>query len=159
MKGFMCFTQAKNNEEFKVILKRRGWMFLGISIIGLLTILAVVLAAGVFQVEMNDHTAGLLSGMGTGLLAAGLILFLRNQQIRKDESRIKKERLACTDEREIAIAAKALKCGTIVAFVALYATGIYGAIASPEMIKPVLITGWAFVIAYAVARKVYQKKM
>lgn len=25
MKGFMCYTQAKNNEEFKAILKRRGW--------------------------------------------------------------------------------------------------------------------------------------
>ena len=108
MKGFLCFTQAKNNEEFKGILKRRGWIFLGISLMGLLTIAAVLLAEIVFHVEMMEYSSGFLCGLGTGILAGGLVLWIRNRRILKDEARIKKERLACTDEREIAIGAKAL---------------------------------------------------
>lgn len=159
MRGIFCYTERCSSEEFQKIMRKRGFWYLGICIMGLLTLVMVFVTDGMEGAQMAEYTRGFLSGMGSGLIAGGAVLFLRSRRILKHEELLKKERIRCTDERERAISSKALKCCAVATIVSVYVMIIYGAVFSPELVRPMLLILCVFVLTYVAASRFYQGRL
>lgn len=156
MKGMFCFVKVCSNEEFKKILKKRCRVYLAFAVLGILT-LGMALLAG--EGILDDYRKGFLCGVGSGLFIGGALLFARIRRILKSEERVKKERLLCTDERELAISSQALKCGSFVTILALYGMILWGVFFNEALVRPAMLIICVFILSYAFANKFYQARM
>lgn len=156
MKGMFCFTRAGSNEEFRRVLKRRSCLYLSFCVLGLLTIGAAFLANGSI---LDDYRRGFLYGMGSGMLAGGGGLFFRTRRILRKEEAVREERLKCTDERELAIASRAMKCGAFTTVIALYGMAIWGIFFNETLVRPAILMICIFIFSYVVANKFFQTRM
>lgn len=159
MKGILCGTTAKTNEEYKKVIKNRMKLMVAIIIIGIIT--ATVGFGGEFYLEVpiNDHMLGVYSGMGVGLFVAGIILWIKNRLLLNNDEKLKESRLSNTDERIQEIGNKAFRAATYVMLVALYATALIGGLFYPVLVKALVFIVWTFFLAYMIAFKYYNNKM
>ncbi len=159
MMGFFCVSKAKSNEEYKKVIKARMNLMVLIFVIGLITLIVSLLAEKIWKVEISEHMIGLYCGVGTGLLVASVILWIKNWMILRNETRLKESRLCNTDERLMEISNKAFRMATIFLVAALYACGIIGGLFYPILVKVLMILICVFLAAYMVTYKIYEKKM
>lgn len=159
MRGIFCGCSVKTNEEFREVLRRRNKKLFLLVGLGILTAVAGFLAHFYFDAVITDRTLGLITGMGTGLFAAGIVLVIRNQRIMKDEEKLKKNRLLCTDERYGQISQNAFQAAAYVLLLGLYVIGIIGGMFYPILIKVMEILIVLFVVTYFIAYKIYEKKI
>lgn len=159
MKGLFCGCSANSNEEYKKVIKTRMKIMILLFVIGNITLAVALLAKNIWTVSINEHMLGVYSGVGVGLMAASVILWIKNKLILADEEKLKKSRLSNTDERIQEISNKALRVGTIVLLIALYALGLIGGLFYPVLVKILLSMVFVFLIAYLIAYKIYEKRM
>lgn len=159
MKGLFGCTTARNNEEYKKVVKRR------MGVMGLITVIGVaaaVVASVAFHYgvsAISDHTLGIYSGAGSGMACAGLFFLIRDFFLLRNEEKLKKDRLKNTDERLVQIRDRALKPAISAMLITLYGICIIGSIFYPELIYVLLISVWVFLITYLIACRFYQKRM
>lgn len=159
MNGILCKTIAKNNEEYKVVIKNRIKIMMAMTIIGIITAAVGFGAEFYFKAGINEHMLGVYSGVGTGLFAAGIILWIKNKRLLGNDEKLKERRLANTDERNIEIGNKAFRVAAGVMLVALYATGLIGGLFYHVLVEAFLFIVCIFLIAYLIAYIYYNKKM
>ncbi len=159
MKGILCSTKARNNEEYRKVIKRRMQLSALIGAIGLLTTALSLMAEYVWGLEISDHILGVYCGMGCGLLAGCIVLWIKQGRLLKDEEKLTQSRLENADERIEEINNKALRSALIFLLVALYAIGLIGGIFYPILTRVLAILVAFFILVYLIARKVYEKKM
>ena len=159
MSGFLCQTTAKTNEEYKIVIKKRIKRMVIMTVIGFITA-AVGFGAEIYlKTSINEHMLGVYSGVGTGLFAGGIILWIKNRRLLGNEEKLKASRLANTDERNRAIGNKAFRVAAGVMLVAVYATGLIGGLFYQVLVIAFLFIVCIFVIAYLIAFIYYNKKM
>lgn len=156
MRGLFCSTKARNNEEFKIELKKRMKKFAGIGVLGVLTAAAGVIA---YYLKPNGHMAATVAGIGTGIVAGMIILWFKTWQILKDDDKIREERLELADERLQEISSRAFRVAGVFMVVTLYIVCLAGGFFYPELIKVLLIVMAVFLLAYTISYKIYQKKI
>lgn len=159
MRGIFCGTTAANNEEYRIVLKKRnGWM-------AALVVTGIVIAAAAFMAEgsggaaLPEHILGVYCGFGTGLAIAGIILFVRNMILLGNEEKLKKDRLENTDERLMEIGNRAgktaIKTVLLVGTAAAMICGIY----EPVLIKAMLFMLDVFLFSYLIAYAYHKRKI
>lgn len=157
MKGLFCSEcKARNNEEFRQVLKKRArslWILCGIGI----CTAAAGFIAGYFWVEILPHQIGMVAGIGTGLVLGSIIALLRIHARLRDEEKIKKERLRETDERELEISSKALKATAKLLLAALYIVMIVGSMFYQPCMVVCCLLIMIFLIGYMAFRRYYEK--
>ena len=79
MRGILCGSTAKTNEEYKKILKKRMRIMVAIVIIGIITAAVGFGAEFYLKTSINEHMLGVYSGVGTGLSVSGIILWIKNR--------------------------------------------------------------------------------
>lgn len=159
MRGLFCGTTAKNNEEYRKVVKRRMYMMAGLVFIG---IAATVIASVAFRngsSAISDHTLDIYSGAGFGMAASGLFFLIRDFFLLRNEAKLKADRLENTDERLTMIRDKALKPALIALLVVLYGGCFIGIIFYPALIYVLVVTVWVFLIVYLIATRYYSRKM
>ena len=94
MKGPFCSVNANTDEGFRKITKRR------------LAISVVLVIAGILILVINEYTRhagitkvpefyqGMFSGMGAGLIGAGIAQIIRYIKLLKDEAKLKEARIS-----------------------------------------------------------------
>ena len=67
MLGMFCGSDCKTNEEYKKRVKGRIIIFIGIVVLGLITLLATVIGNRYFNLKLSENMLSTYSGFGTGL--------------------------------------------------------------------------------------------
>ena len=78
MKGIFCESNTKSNEEFRKVIKVRMGLQAVLAIVGLITIAVIFYLSKTNPSSLSEYLQGLYAGVGTGLFAAGTILFIKN---------------------------------------------------------------------------------
>lgn len=157
MKGLFCGgCKAKNNEEYREVLKgrkRKLWILFSVGIIT-----AVVgFGAGYFLEEMMPYQMGLVAGFGTGLAMGAVIALVRIYRLLSNEGRLKEQRLKETDERELEVDAKALRATAKLILMMLYLLMIVGGLFYEEIMGVCCLLICIFLISYILFKKHYEK--
>ncbi len=151
--------KAKNNEEYRKVLKKR-LLSVGIMITG--GLVAAVLGFVILWKELlgiPEHQAGVLCGFGIGLIIGSVSLFIRIKTTLASEEKIKESRLRETDERELAVNSKALRMTAYIILVCLYLCMLIGGLFEPMITYICCLLIGIFLISYTVLKKYYQRKM
>lgn len=159
MKGPLCLTNAKNNEEYRIVLKKRNILFFVLIMIGIITAFFGFWAEEYMKTSINEKMLGVYTGFGTGLFLAGSILLIKNLLILKNEEKLKESRLTCTDERNKEIEGRAFRVASYVMIAAFYCVAMIGGLFYPVLVDVLLIVIFSFVITYFIAYRVYNSKM
>lgn len=159
MKGLFCSSKANNNEEYKKDVKARMKIMIIIFAIGSITLITSLLAKNMQSVAVSRQMLSVYSGVGTGLIVASAVLWIKNKIILADDEKLKKSRLESTDERIREISNKAFKAAGTVLIFALYVTGLIGGLFYPVLVRLLLYLVCIFLIAYVTAYKIYEKRM
>lgn len=150
--------QFHNDEEYKKFLQARSRMLLLLSLFGVLLITAVNLAVSMKIVVLSDHMAGFFTGAGSGLVGAGLVIFIRNRRIMNNPKLLRKLRIKSSDERNLANANKALRITAFSQFLAGAVLTLFGMLIDPVLTTAGTVLIYLFVIVYAVSYYILDKK-
>ena len=134
MKNFLeggC--KARNNEEYKVILKKRRIKMMFCAVAGAIVSVLGYCLFTFADLKMSDFQMGIISGFGMGLAIGSVMIIIQIGKTLADEEKIKKERLKETDEREIEVGRLALAATTKVLIAVLYIMTILGGLFMEEL--------------------------
>lgn len=159
MRGLLCGTTAKTNEEYKQVVKVRMYRFAGLGLIGAVTMITALLAEFYWKLDVKEEMLGVYTGGGFGLLLISIIMLIKNTTLLKDEEKLKASRISNGDERINEISNRAFRTASIVMLIAMYALALIGGLLYPELVRLLLIIVSIFVFAYVVSYYIYNKKM
>lgn len=159
MRNIFCWMcRAKNNEEYRAVLKKRAVRMY-------LFILAGILTAGIalyvnWLTELSEYRLGFLLGLGAGLVLGAAVQILKMRRLLRNEEKLKEARLRETDEREVEIDGLALRAASRVLLVALYLALFIGGLFAR---KEILFCSWVmlavFLLSYMGFKKYYGARM
>lgn len=157
---FCPVCKARNNEEYREVLKKRQFKMYGFISAGFLTEAVSLYAYFCTQIQLSDYRLGFLMGLGFGLAFGGVAALLRIRGRLKDEEKLKEFRLKETDEREIEINGLALRGTARLLLGALYLMLILGGLLGDDK---VLNISWVllavFLLGNVLLRRHYASKL
>jgi vacuolar-type H+-ATPase subunit I/STV1 len=159
MRGILCGSTARTNEEYKEVIKSRMKIMVVIIIVGIITAVVGFSAEFYFDVSINEHMLGVYSGIGVGLFVAGTMLLIKNRLLLNNDEKLKESRLNNTDERNREISNKAFRIASYTMLAALYAVALVGGLFYPILAEILLFLACVFVLTYAISFKYYNNKM
>ena len=157
---FYPTCRAKNNEEYRAVLKKRRVGFYLFILTGIATEGLVLFLYYCARIEIPDYRLGYLLGMGAGLAASGVIGLVRIRKRMTDEEKLKEFRLKETDERELEMDSLALKATAKLLLAVMYVVLIVAGVFERDELMCVcfgLIV--IFLLGYDVFRKYYGTKI
>lgn len=157
MNGFFCNSKATNNEEYKKVIQTRMTRMVFLFGIGCLTIAVSLIAKDNKAVTIGDQMLGVYTGVGTGLMFAAAILWIKNMLILKDDEKLKNSRLENADERIQEISLKAFRVAGFALLVALYGFGLIGGLFYPILVEVLMAKVSIFLFVYMIAYRIYDK--
>ncbi|MCM1192865.1 MAG: hypothetical protein NC389_10605 [Acetatifactor muris] len=161
MKSLFCSVcRAKNNEEYRAVLKKRQISFCLFVLVGMATEAIVLFLHLCTQITFPEYRLGYLLGLGVGLALSGVVGLVQIRRRMADEEKLKKWRLKETDERELEVDSMALRTAAkmllAVMYVVLIAAGMFAW-------KELLWVCWGliafFLLSYAICKKYYEVKI
>lgn len=160
MSLFCPMCKAKNNEEYREVLKKRRFRFMLFVLTGMATEAVSLFLYFGTGIEYSEYHLGFMLGLGAGLLVGGLTGILRIQRLLRDEERLKEFRLKETDERELEVYSLAIRGAARLLLAVLYGMIFLGAIFRNEELVWIC---WGlimfFLFSYFLFRKYYQSKI
>lgn len=161
MRSLFCPTcRAKNNEEYRAVLKKRQVNFCLIMLAGIATEGIVLFLRYCIRMEFADYQMGYLLGMGAGLAFGGVVGLARIRGKMASEEKLKECRLKETDERELEVDSLALRATAKLLLAVLYVFLIAaGAFEREELMQVCFGLIGIFLLGYAVFRKYYGTKI
>ena len=161
MKDLFCpVCKAKNNEEYRAVLKKRQ-VALGLFILAGLATEGLILFLYFFtRIHIGEYQMGYLLGVGAGLMLGGVVGVVRIRRRMADEEKLKEFRLKETDEREQEVDSLAFRATAKTLLAALYVTLIAaGVLNRKELVHVCLGLVALFLFGYTVYRKYYETKI
>lgn len=159
IKGIFCGTTAATNEEYRKIIKERNCYMAVLVIVGIVIAAAAFIADAKGMTALPEYMLGVYSGTGTGIALAGIILFVRNLILLKDENKLKESRIENSDERLAQISNLAMRFAFKIMLLAILAVSMIGGIFYPILVKMFLFILVCFLFSYIVAFRIYQGKL
>ncbi len=159
MRGLLCGTTARTNEEYKLVVKVRMYRFAGLGLIGAITLITALLAEFYWKLEVKEEMLGVYTGAGFGLLLISIIMLIKNKLMLKDEEKLKESRISNSDERIKEITNRAFRTASIAMLIAMYTLALIGGLFYPALVRLLLLIVSIFVFAYIVSYNVYNRKM
>ena len=161
MKGLFCLgCKAKNNEEYRAVLKKRQVGLGLIILVGLATVGFILFLNFCTQIHIGEYQMGYLLGLGAGLILGGVIAMVQIRRRLADDEKLKEYRLKETDERNLEVDGMALRATAKTLLVALYVILIVaGAFGREELVHVCFGLVALFLLGYAAFRKYYGTKI
>lgn len=159
MRGILCGSTVRTNEEYKEVIKSRMKIMVVIIIVGIITAAVGFLSEFYFHVPINEHMLGVYSGIGVGLFVVGTMLFIKNRLMLNNDEKLKESRLNNTDERNQEISNKAFRIASYTMLAALYAVALVGGLFYPILAEVLFFLVCVFVLTYTISFKYYNNKM
>lgn len=159
MRGLLCGTTAKTNEEYRKVVKVRMLLLTLICIAGAATLVVALLARSYWEVSIAERMLGLYAGVGIGLLVGAFVILIKNAIMLRDEEKLKNSRLNNSDERNQEIRNKSIQFTMAVMLIAMYGVALIGGLYYPILVKIMISMIFLFLLAYMGAYQVYTRKM
>lgn len=157
---FCSACRARNNEEYRAVLKKRQARRCLIILAGFATEVVVLVAYFCLQVELSEYRLGFLIGMGAGLAFGGVLALLKTRRLLTNEEKLKEARLKETDEREIEVNNLAIQGTAKILLGVLYVLLILGGVLGDDKI---MIIAWGLVAVFLLGdvalRRYYESKI
>lgn len=103
-------------------------------------VISVTLGVGGFlPIEMSDYISGFYTGVGSGLIVAGIITIIRNVRILKDEKLLKEKEIYENDERNKMIGLKTWSYTGYAMFILLYVGLLVAGFISEMVLNTILV--------------------
>ena len=149
MKGFCLFSGSKvtNNEEFRKQLQAKNKCLLGLILLGIISAAAAYYMGFWGKMKVDDYMLGVYCGIGVGLICSGIVFLIRNKRLMKDEGKLKEARL------------QALRMAAFVLLIVMYLAFLFGGLYDPMISKLMSCMICLFLIVYAIAWRVLNKRM
>ena len=155
MRGLFCDgIKAKNNEEYRVLLKKRQKRMWGLFAVGLLTAALGALLGTLMRGQITERQAGFILGVGTGLSLGSVIEIWILQRKMGSE-----ERLREVDEREIEVRSRALQATAKLLLAFIYVLMIIGCLFDEEIVGVCILLAGIFMLSFQLFQKYYGKKL
>lgn len=159
MKGPFCSVNVNTDEGFRKLTKRRLVVSIMLVIAGILILVINEYTRHAGVTKVPEFYQGIFSGMGSGLIGAGIIQIIRFWRLLKDDAKLKAARITETDERLNAINDKALKAAIVVMIIAMYVVLIAGIFVDMQVTTVMSGLLILFLFAFIVANAIYSKRM
>lgn len=159
MRGIFCGCNARNNEEYRKVIRNRMKAMIALIIIGIITMIVGFGTKAYLKTSINEHMLGVYSGVGAGLFVAGVILWIKNILLLNDENKLKESRLSNTDERIQEIGNKSIRTAAYVMLVVMYAAALIGGLFNQVLFQVLICIIFIFILSYMIAFKYYSKRM
>lgn len=159
MLGMFCSSDCKTNEEYKRYIRGRLILFIGIIILGSITLGITFLGEKYLNFKLNENMIGTYSGFGCGLIVMGVILLSKNILILKNEKKLRQVRISNTDERNKEISLKASRIALVFMLVSMYLVALIGGLWYPEITLILFSIICLFLVVYLIAYKVISRKI
>lgn len=161
MRGLFCSTcRAKNNEEYRTVLKKRQVSFCLFILVGIATEGLVLFLNFCVRMTFTDYQMGYLLGLGSGLILGGVIGVMRIRSRMINEEKLKEFRLKETDERELEVKGLALRATAKLLLGVLYVLLIVAGVFEKEELMYVCFgLIFVFLFGYTVLLKYYSTKI
>lgn len=146
MRDLLCpVCKARNNEEYRAVLKKRQLRMCLFILAGFLTEVIVLAAYFCMRISLPDYQMGFLLGLGAGLAFGGMVALIKIHRLLADEEKLKESRLKETDERELEVNSLALRGTARILLAVLYVLIILGGIlVNDEMMR----IGWGLLAVF-----------
>ena len=156
----MRCTDVHTDEDYLRVLRRQQRFYCGMLIVGIIT-MTIACLAEVFQwnTALTSYQYGFYSGAGGGLIGGAVVFLLRIRRTMKNPEKLRKARVAASDERTQEISRRALAAAGYVLLLALYLTCMIGGLFFPEFL--IILAGLAcvFLLTYVISFFIYNKIM
>ncbi len=149
---------AANDQEFAKLLKKRTGYFFILIALGIITILCSLYFSSGNHAYLSEYTQGLYCGIGTGLILGGILLIIKIRITLKDSKKVHTARLKEQDERNLAIAQKAMHSALLILLVLIYLVMLISSFFNLIIFKTLLCTAMAFTLLLAITKFYYQRK-
>jgi hypothetical protein len=159
MRGLLCGTTAKTNEEYKQVVKTRIYRFAVLGLIGVITLITALLAEFYWKLNVKEEMLGVYTGAGFGIVLISVIMIIKNTLMLKDEEKLKASRISNADERIKEISNRAFRTASIIMLIAMYSLALIGGLFYPALVRLLLMIVSIFVFAYFVSFNIYNKRM
>lgn len=159
LKFLFVNRQFHSDEDFKLFLKKKNKMLLGLSFSGLLLLLTFFVASQIMKIELSDHLSGFYSGVGGALIFAGLAIIVKNRRLMNNPELLRKTRIKNSDERNIEISAKSFRIAGFVQFLASYCLSLIGPFVNPLLSTIGLILIYIFLFSYLISYFILNRKL
>lgn len=156
---FENVSNIKTNDDFRKVIKRKNKIMLLLILIGGITILTVGIAVAAGILNSDSYLCGLYLGLGTGLIFAGILKLLQQRKILQNEELLKRERLKYTDERNRAIAGRAIQTSLFILLILSYMGMLIGVFYSRIIFYCYWSVIMVFLLLYIICTKYYNHKM
>lgn len=159
MRGLLCGTTARTNEEYKKVVKVRMNRFLGLGAIGAVTLTLGLLAEFYWRLDVREEMLGVYTGMGTGLVLVSVILWVKNRVLLASEEKLKESRINNSDERIKEISDQAFRTAAVIMLGVMYLISLIGGLFYPVLVQVLLAVVSIFALTYLISYHIYNKKM
>jgi hypothetical protein len=159
MSGFFNNAITHTNEEYKKVIKKRMNAMITLAVIGILTIGVSIVTQvnhwGIVKEEMLNYYIY----FGSGLLGCSIALWIKNSRVLVDEEKLKRSRIANSDERIREISSRAYHMATVILLIVMYVVALFGGLFVPIIAKVLMCLISFFVLTYLVFYKIFEKSM
>lgn len=152
--------KAKNNEEYRAVLKKRQVGLCLCILAGMATEGLVLFLNFCTRMTFSEYRLGYLLGLGVGLIFASMVGLVRIHRRMASEEKLKEFRLKETDERELEVDSLAYRATAKFLLVVLYVLLIAAGVFEREELMYVCFGLVAlFLLSYSAFRKYYGTKI
>jgi hypothetical protein len=159
MSGFFNNAAANTNEEYKKVVKKKMNAMITLAVIGILTIGVAIITQVNHWITVKEEMLNYYVCFGSGLLGCSIALWIKNSRMLVNEEKLKRSRIANSDERIREISSRAYRMATVVLLVVMYAIALFGGLFIPIIAKVLMCLISFFILAYLVFYKIYEKNM
>lgn len=151
--------KAKNNEEYRLVLKKRQRRYWYLFCAGLLTAALGAVLEAIPEERISGRQTAFVLGLGSGLCLGSALIIWNIRRVMKNEDQLKERRLKEVDEREIEVRSRALQAAAKALMVMLYVLSIIGGLFVRELTWVCGLLIFGFLVSFALFQKYYGKKL
>lgn len=159
MLGLFCSSDCKTNDEYKKVIKGRILLFIGLIVLGVITLIVTFLGDRYLNLKISESMISTYSGFGAGITVVGIILLIKNISILNNEEKLRKVRISNTDERIKEINLKSSKVALGFMLVTMYLVGLIGGAWYPVITQVLFSIICVFLVVYVIAYKIISRKI
>lgn len=159
MRGILCVSNVRTNEEYRKVIKVRMRIMMLLVVMGIISATIGFGAESYIETPINSHMLGVYSGMGVGLIISGTVLWIKHRLLLNNEDKLKESRVSYTDERIKEIGNKAFRIASYAMLIAVYVMALVGGLYNTIIFQVLMVLPFIFILVYAISYKYYNSKM
>ncbi|MEG0373676.1 MAG: hypothetical protein RR583_07235, partial [Enterococcus sp.] len=139
---------SKADREYREKLRKFNISYFIAVLFMIVCMVILLIGPRVYQLEISESAAGFLKCFFSSITIVFILFILRNRQIMQDPKKLRMQRIARTDERNVQINGKALRFTSFVMSFVLVLLSMIGSFISRELMYTATCLLWVFLISY-----------